>query len=141
MDQTAPEFASVILTAPDGRYILQLRDDKPGIVDPGKLSLFASRLQDGETPNSAALRTLLEEASIGLSEDKLKFYARFEKNPARHHGAGASHVFVATIPVDPAQITVHQGQGYRLVTPNELQESQTASITYDILRQYLADNA
>ncbi|HSX36473.1 MAG TPA: NUDIX domain-containing protein [Patescibacteria group bacterium] len=134
------EFASVILKSLDGRFILQLRDDKPEIVDPGKLSLFASRIQDGEEPLDAAVRTLREETTLVRPKENLTFYTHFIKDPARHTDAGGSHVFVATVPVDPTKITVRQGQGYRLKSPNEIAEAETAPITYDILIGYVAGN-
>lgn len=48
----------------DGKYILQLRDDKPDIAAPGQWSLFGGLIQDSETPHQTIIREILEELSI-----------------------------------------------------------------------------
>jgi 8-oxo-dGTP pyrophosphatase MutT (NUDIX family) len=127
-------FAGVILLSPQNNFILQLRDDKPNIADPGKLSIFAGRLLEGESPEDAARRELFEET--GLRPDALEFFVAYEKDPARHGAPGVSHIYVAK-DVDPSKLEVHEGQGWREVAPTELTEENTALISYDILRAYV----
>lgn len=47
-----------------GKYILQLRDDKPGIAARGQWSLFGGEINTGETPLEAMKRELFEELLI-----------------------------------------------------------------------------
>jgi 8-oxo-dGTP pyrophosphatase MutT (NUDIX family) len=47
-----------------GRYVLQLRDDKPTIPAPGVWSLFGGAQQKGETSLQAVRREIFEELSI-----------------------------------------------------------------------------
>lgn len=131
------EFAGTILLTPERQFILQLRDDKPGIADPGKLSLFAGRMESGENPATAAERELFEETCLVLKG--LQLYRSFTKDSARHGGGGVCHVFIAPN-INPEDLTVNEGQGYRVVQASELSEDNTALISYDILRQYAADN-
>ena len=134
--EDGPEFAAIILFDKDGRLILQLRDDIPGIVDPGKLSLFAGRLLSTETPLQGAIRELYEETHLKLDEHDLRYVFPFEKDQARHGGRGTSHVFLAP-PVDLAKVEVQEGQGYRLVDDFDTTDEQDyARISYDILKRY-----
>jgi 8-oxo-dGTP diphosphatase len=45
----------------DDRWLLQLRDDIPGIIAPGCLGLFQGHLDPGEMQEQALWRELLEE--------------------------------------------------------------------------------
>lgn len=126
-------FAGVILLTPDRELILQLRDDNPAIVDPGKLSIFAGRLKDGETPEQGARRELKEET--GLTPQDLRFFRAYQKDPARHGGAGVSHIYVVEN-VDPTTVDVHEGQGARVVSIGALTVDNTALISYDILQAF-----
>ena len=50
----------------EGRWLMQLRDDFPGIVAPGCWGLFGGHLDAGESPEEALRRELLEEISQKL---------------------------------------------------------------------------
>jgi 8-oxo-dGTP diphosphatase len=47
-----------------GQYILQLRDDKPGIAAPGQWCLFGGLIDPLETPLQAIMREIDEELSL-----------------------------------------------------------------------------
>ena len=129
-----PEYASVILVTPDNQLILQLRDDKPDIVDPNMLSLFASRMQPGEDPEAAARRAALEETTVKVT--KLEPFMTYYTNMERFCRVSRSHAFIARN-IDPATINVKQGQGYRLVKNQDQLDSQAvALISKDILHAY-----
>jgi 8-oxo-dGTP pyrophosphatase MutT (NUDIX family) len=64
--QPAHAVAAVIVLD-DGQYLLQLRDQKPGIFYPGHWGLFGGAIDANETPEMALRRELLEE--IGLVID------------------------------------------------------------------------
>src|SRR3989304_2400809 len=63
------EIAHAILLV-DGAYVLQLRDDIPGIPARGIWSLFGGALEEGETPE-AGLREISEERGLQLPEVRL----------------------------------------------------------------------
>ena len=56
-----------------GRILLQLRDDKPGLPEPGRWGLFGGMVEEGEAPEAALARELLEElgAAVGAVEGEL----------------------------------------------------------------------
>lgn len=56
-----------------GKYVLQLRDDKPDIAARGQWSLFGGRINPGESPLAAVKRELFEELLI---KPDFKFFQR-----------------------------------------------------------------
>jgi len=54
-------FAGAIMPAEDGRYLMQLRDDKPGIHAPGALGLFGGHVEPGEAEEEGLRREIAEE--------------------------------------------------------------------------------
>ncbi|MEA2876284.1 MAG: nucleoside triphosphatase [Hyphomicrobiales bacterium] len=71
-----PADAAVgIITRPDGRYLLQLRDDIPGIFFPGHWGLFGGAMDAGESPEAALRRELREE--LGVDFDKVTYFTEF----------------------------------------------------------------
>lgn len=129
----ANQFAGVIILSQRGNYILQLRDDNPKIVDPGKLSIFAGRLKPGEIPADGAKRELFEETGLKLSD--LEFFTAYQKDPARHGAPGICYIYVVK-DIDPNSLYVQEGQGWREVPSEGLSEENTALISYDILQAY-----
>ncbi|MBF0235851.1 MAG: NUDIX domain-containing protein [Desulfamplus sp.] len=69
IDFTAIKQAAIILPYRDGKILMQLRDDKEGIVFPGKWGFFSGRIERGETPLECAHRELYEE--LGLLVDEM----------------------------------------------------------------------
>ena len=53
--------AAALLVHPDGRYLMQLRDDKPNILLPAHWGLFGGTIDPGEDPAAAIVRELEEE--------------------------------------------------------------------------------
>lgn len=133
------QYASVILLTPDREIVLQLRDDKPHIVDPNCLSLFAGLLRPGEDPEAGASRCVREETELALG--KLEFFLTYATTMDRHGRISKSHAFIARN-VDVKGITVHQGQGYRTIkAAADLEKFEFALISKDILKLYFDSRA
>ena len=56
--------AAAIIVFEDGRYLLQLRDQKPGIFFPGHWGLFGGATDPGESPEDAVRREVKEELGL-----------------------------------------------------------------------------
>ena len=67
---------AAIIIFDDGKYLLQLRDDKPGIFFPGHWGLFGGGVDAGEHPLDALRRELGEE--LGLTAVQPRLLTRFE---------------------------------------------------------------
>jgi 8-oxo-dGTP diphosphatase len=52
----------------EGRVLLQLRDNKPGIPYPNRWGTFGGRIEEGETPEEAIAREVREELDYELSD-------------------------------------------------------------------------
>jgi 8-oxo-dGTP diphosphatase len=96
----------------EGRWLMQLRDEIPGIVAPGCWGLFGGHLEPGETPEQAVRRELLEE--IGW-QPRLLHYAMEQRLHRR-----TAHVFRAELSVPPEQLQLLEGQDMALVSSEEL---------------------
>ena len=68
--------AAAVIVLGDGRYLLQLRDNKSGIFFPGHWGLFGGGVEDEEQPADALRRELKEE--LGLAVSNMKPLTRFE---------------------------------------------------------------
>ena len=96
----------------EGRWLLQLRDEIPGIVAPGCWGLFGGHLEPGETPEQAVRRELLEE--IGW-QPRLLHYAM-----EHHLHRRTAHVFRAELSVPLEQLQLLEGQDMALGSSEEL---------------------
>lgn len=70
-----PEVAIAILYQND-QFLLQLRDNIPGIFFPGYWAFFGGHLEPGEDPFTAVYRELEEE--IGYKAPHLELFERYE---------------------------------------------------------------
>ena len=60
--------AGVILVDPDGRVLLQLRDDDPSIMFPGHWGITGGAGHGDETPEETARREVTEETGLTLGK-------------------------------------------------------------------------
>jgi 8-oxo-dGTP pyrophosphatase MutT (NUDIX family) len=74
--------ACAVIVLDDGRYLLQLRDLKPGIFYPGHWGLFGGAIDGDETPEAALRRELREE--IGFVAEELRPLTQFSFTCGRH---------------------------------------------------------
>ena len=100
--------AHVVLLTPDGRFILQVRDDIPGIDNPGQITPFGGAAEPGETPIACALRELAEETGIRPEATALRYLDSVTKIDFRGHATAC--VFYLLSGVDPATLAVTEGQ-------------------------------
>ncbi|MCC3773797.1 NUDIX domain-containing protein [Streptomyces sp. UNOB3_S3] len=64
-----PEGTAALIYNARGQYLLHLRDNIPGICDPGTWSFIGgNRDSDDETPEEAIRRELLEEAELAIPD-------------------------------------------------------------------------
>lgn len=70
------DAAVAIVALDDGRYLMQLRDDKPGIFYPNHWGLFGGAVDRGEGAEEALRRELREE--LALQAGDLRFFTRMD---------------------------------------------------------------
>ncbi|MDB5411032.1 MAG: putative hydrolase [Rhodospirillales bacterium] len=117
--------AAVLLCG--GRYLLQLRDAKPTILLPDHWACFGGGIEEGENPEAALRRELVEELEFRprrmelLTEMRLLMPLR----PPRH-----DTLSFFLVPVDAAEIAAmvqHEGAGKRLFTADQLAAERRVS--------------
>jgi 8-oxo-dGTP pyrophosphatase MutT (NUDIX family) len=70
------DAAAALLVLEDGRYLLQLRDQKGEIFYPGHWGLFGGAIEPGEDAAAALKRELREE--LGLDSVSPRFFTRLD---------------------------------------------------------------
>lgn len=115
-------FASALLLDQHGRYLMQIRDETPGILHPGALGLFGGALDPGEMAEQAVRRELAEE--IGLVPDDLAFW-RSLWVPVRTGGgplrSGRVDIFTGTLRAELVPgLDQQEGAGRMLIGPRLL---------------------
>jgi len=125
-----------LLVAEDGRLLLQLRDQKPGIVNPGRWGFFGGHVEHGETPAQAFLREMSEE--LGWRPRHFEPYATREVDRDGWHVT--SHVFAAHLDVEPGALTLGEGQAMALVAPDALPDAITPGAA-DVIEEFAGSDA
>ncbi|HWG78581.1 MAG TPA: NUDIX domain-containing protein [Stellaceae bacterium] len=119
--------AAALLVTPDGRYLMQLRDDKPTILLPGHWALFGGTVDAGETAAEAMRRELVEELEFAAA-DITAFSEMIVELPFAPPRFDRMSFF--TVPITERQeqaMVQHEGAGRRLFTPEILaRESRVA---------------
>ena len=102
----------------DGAYVLQLRDNIPGIAYPGMWALFGGALEPDEDPERGLRREIIEELSITLDSCRLLWqvdrFSEFWHRPVRYW------FFVADVTDEWPSHVVREGQAAGLFRSEEL---------------------
>lgn len=124
------EGAVALVISPSG-IVLHLRDDKPGIPNPGRWSLFGGAIEDGGSPAEALRRELEEE--LGLVE----FDARPLWRLVDTCGDGRLlTLFEVHTPLTPEQPTLTEGEELAAFTPDEALRPNLAHFCRQVLERY-----
>jgi 8-oxo-dGTP pyrophosphatase MutT (NUDIX family) len=117
----ASNAAAGLLLAPDGDYLLQLREQKSSIWYPGHWGLFGGAIDDGESAETALYRELSEE--LGLVPLTATYFTRFDFDFSFvGHAVSLYRVFYE-IPVSAEQLerlVLHEGAAIRGFSPAEI---------------------
>ena len=112
--------AAAILYTPDGRYLMQLRDDKAGLRAPGHWGLFGGGVEPGESPRVAVIRELQEE--LEFTPDRVVWFAETIVTVPQFN-VEPTHKIFFSIPVTEADIscmTQHEGSDMALMPVTEI---------------------
>ena len=119
----------------EGKILLQLRDDKPELRFPNHWTTFGGAVVDGETPDEAIHRELLEEIELELP---LKFWKsddyHMEDNGQKF--IVESFTYVGRIDRKAEDITLNEGQALGYFGPEDLDNLQIGWDFERLLREF-----
>jgi 8-oxo-dGTP pyrophosphatase MutT (NUDIX family) len=104
------DAAAAAIRLSDGRYLMQLRDQRPDIWYPDHWGFFGGSLDGGETPLQALCRELAEELELHIRDARQIARIDFDFEPL---GIGkASRIyFLVELPVEAlSTLVLHEGQ-------------------------------
>jgi 8-oxo-dGTP pyrophosphatase MutT (NUDIX family) len=112
--------SAALITVEDTHYLMQLRDQKPGIFYPGHWGLFGGAIDPGESPEQSMQRELQEE--LGLSVTSVRYFTEFEFDFSfAGHGRLIRRFFEVPIERDILdRLTQREGETMRLFTAREI---------------------
>jgi 8-oxo-dGTP diphosphatase len=125
MNSKPVEVAIAILYSSD-RFLMQLRDNIPGIIYPGHWGFFGGHIDPGETPEEALLRELGEE--ISYTPPWVSEFGCYSDSKVLRH------VFHAPLTVELEQLVLGEGWDMGLLTREQIQSGSCYSQKADQVR-------
>jgi 8-oxo-dGTP pyrophosphatase MutT (NUDIX family) len=114
-----PEVAIAIIPTQD-HFLMQLRDNIPGIAAPGQWAFFGGHLEPDEDPATALKRELYEEIRYPLTIPPVKFGEYPDERVMRH-------VFVCPLTVPLDQLVLQEGWDFGRVSPAAVHQGEQYS--------------
>ena len=123
------EIACAILLDASDRFLLQERDDIPGIILPGRIGLFGGHREDNESYLECIVREVCEEITHYIPPEWFEHLATYEGNDLELDGATIHAEFFmgADVPSDDLKIT--EGS-LLIVEPAQLSAVETRLTPY-----------
>ena len=123
MQNPIREIAAAILIDTNGRVLLQRRDDKPDIMQPGKIGMFGGHREGDESFIECVVREVAEEISFCVPAERFQHLCSLDgPDPERSEGHVKGEFFVAyDIPID--ELTITEGK-LLVVGPNDISKLQ-----------------
>tara|TARA_Y100000031_G_C8229673_1_gene390254 strand:+ start:516 stop:914 length:399 start_codon:yes stop_codon:yes gene_type:complete len=114
MSEVAKDCAPVVIVDQHGKYMLQFRDDTPGINHPLMWGFFGGQCEDGETPGQCASRELHEELVVEFMAFDFEELASLPKD-----NGSMRHVVRLCFPIVWGEFALCEGAGVGYFTKDE----------------------
>ncbi len=114
-----PVHVAIAILYQKNKFLMQLRDNIPGILYPGYWALFGGHIEPGETPEVAVKREILEEIGYILPP-----FVEFGSYPSERV---VRHVFHAPLLVELNQLVLNEGWDMGLLTPEDIHQGNCYS--------------
>jgi 8-oxo-dGTP diphosphatase len=115
------EVVAALLVDNLGRFLLQQRDDKPGIVSPGKVGLFGGHREGAESFLECVVREVHEEISYLVPAGGFEHIASFEGSDIEVTGRRVRAEFFVARDIAARALVITEGE-LLIVEPNALSQ-------------------
>ena len=131
-DECERSYVGALLVDTNGKLIAQQRDDKPGITNPGMVSLFGGTSHEGESPIETLRRELQEELELEVNSNNLLLQTIKHENGTNV----ACSIYIVT-GVDAEKLKLHEGAGFATGTPEELLSRPVTGVTQQAIEAFV----
>ena len=131
-DECERSYVGALLVDTNGKLIAQQRDDKPGITNPGMVSLFGGTSHEGESPIETLRRELQEELELEVNSNNLLLQTVKHENETNV----ACSIYIVT-GVDAEKLKLHEGAGFATGTPEELLSHHVTGVTQQAIEAFV----
>ncbi|MEH2361920.1 NUDIX hydrolase [Nostoc sp.] len=114
-----PVHVAIAILYQKNKFLMQLRDNIPGILYPGYWALFGGHIEPGETPEVAVKREILEEIGYTLPP-----FVQFGYYPGERV---VRHVFHAPLLMELNQLVLNEGWDMGLLTLEDIRQGNCYS--------------
>lgn len=112
------QAAGILLIDPEGNFVMQHRDNKPTITNPGKVTVFGGSVEIGESIREAAMRELTEETSLRPTSNDLTYLTTlFQEKAVDGLSRWCTYYVLQNVSTDGFEI--YEGQEYLIVAPDQ----------------------
>ncbi len=113
------DCVSALLVDEKGRLVIQLRDDKPGLLFPAHWATLGGAIEAGETPDQAMKRELDEEISPAPPVTFWRYFEHTYKARGETRMV-ANHVYVGKLSCALEDVKLFEGQRLEAFTVDEI---------------------
>lgn len=125
--------AGIILLNSNNHVLLLLRDDKIDIPFPNLWDIPGGKVEEGEFPEQAVRRELMEEMSINNLGEINLFKIYTSKNLT-------DYVFWKRIDLNPAEINLNEGQRIEYFDIGRIRKTRLAFNYNEVLESFYSEN-
>ncbi|WP_183094904.1 NUDIX domain-containing protein [Nocardioides stalactiti] len=129
-------FSSILLVDPRGWVLLQERDEHP-VIDPDRWGFVGGHVDEGEDPETAAYRELLEETGLRVEPPLLELWGEFSVFHEAYDSFDDAFVFTAATTATDADVVVGEGRQIVFVDPAQVGDLPLTASATQILPEFL----
>lgn len=129
-------WAGVILFNRKGEFLLLLRDDIPTIGYPNHWTIAGGVIEEGETPEAAALREVEEEIGVRLASAPL--FRLYEIEDGHREEPVPYYVYWSRLDKGLTELKLGEGQEMRFFPPEEFPRLRIIPHEVGVLQDFLA---
>ncbi len=133
---TACDAVVAIIQLDDGRYLMQLRDDRPDIWYPGHWGCFGGAVDEGESPEQALSRELYEELEFRPGQRELLTQFDIDFGPLGMGKRYRAYYMVRMSKEERSAVVLHEGKALDAFSYERLVDGMRVA-AYDLFALHL----